>query len=172
MVKSDLQEVGINIELKMISQSLKIQRWGSNDFDMGEWHIDRVMDLVTPIMLTKTFAPTWPSYEDWTSPWPAWIHWYNSEDGEEGMEPPEKVKEIIKYAEEFRFATDIETRNEAGTKIMEAQAENLWTIGTVGLTPWPVLTSNKLKNIPKKGFWTDDLQRFVPFYPSQFYLEE
>ncbi|MFW5980711.1 MAG: ABC transporter substrate-binding protein, partial [Halanaerobiaceae bacterium] len=65
-----------------------------------------------------------------------------------------------------------EERDRAGEKIVKAQAENLWTIGTVGLPPQPVIVSNDLKNVPKKGLWDWTLRYMRPFYPIQFYLEE
>lgn len=32
------------------------------------------------------------------------------------------------------------------------EAENLWSIGTVGIAPVPVVVKNSLRNVPEKSF--------------------
>ena len=41
--------------------------------------------------------------------------------------------------EVLKTSVDEEARVEAGKAILRSQAENLWTIGTVGLAPHPVI---------------------------------
>jgi len=36
--------------------------------------------------------------------------------------------------------------------LIKLSAENLWSIGTVGIAPVPVVVKNNLRNVPEKSF--------------------
>jgi len=50
-------------------------------------------------------------------------------------------------------------------------AENIWTIGTVGLAPQPVVISRKLRGVPDKGIWGWDNRWTLSYHPSTWYFE-
>ena len=66
---------------------------------------------------------------------------------------------------------DEDRRLELGQKIIEAQAENLWNIGTIGETPWPVTIHENLRNVPEEGFWSWTGPWLTNRDPEQFYFE-
>ena len=68
------------------------------------------------------------------------------------------------WGDELRTATTEERRTEAARKLLQAQADNLWTIGTVGQAPHPVVTSTRLKNVTPTGTRSTTSTRDVPGY--------
>ena len=164
------KDVGLNIDFEIISISLKISRWHANEFDMGEWVVERTTDPIITLTPIFTLAPAWPVGQTPWCPMPLWLKW-NGTKGKEGEEPPEHIKQIIRYLETFTRSSDPEVRFEAGKNLVRAQAENLWTIGTVAQMPFPVVVSNKLHNVPKFGLKGSDTHNWSSFYPVQFYLD-
>ena len=72
-----------------------------------------------------------------------WNHWarYYQTDGELGEEPPELIRDLQNWGDKLRTATTEAHRTKAAKTLLAAAAENLWTIGTVGQVPHPVVVS-------------------------------
>jgi peptide/nickel transport system substrate-binding protein len=84
-----------------------------------------------------------------------WGIWHNT-NGESGVEPPEEMKLQQQRWTEMQTAPT-EERIRLGQEINISQGENLWSIGTVGLTPTPVVVSARLGNIPENlGLYAPD----------------
>ena len=66
---------------------------------------------------------------------------------------------------------EVDRRVELGKLILRSQAENLWTIGTLGLAPQPVVVSNKLHNVPPFGYWGWDNRWTIPYHPETWFLD-
>ena len=77
--------------------------------------------------------------------------------------------------ENFEFLGDWEERFayliELGKKLLESNARNLWTIGTVGLAPQPVVISSKLRGVTNEGIWGWDNRWTLSYHPSTWYFE-
>lgn len=168
LIAKKWKDIGINLQLKMVSRELRQNRIESNDFDISCWAADSMLLSFGSDHLGKYFAPIGqPHY----SSWPEWVSWYES-GGDQGMEPPQKVKQLIEWAEQMSTSADKEVRTKAAENLVKSQAENLWCIGTVGLSPQPIMVSNRLKNVPNEGLWDWSIRYMRPMYPCQFYLEE
>jgi peptide/nickel transport system substrate-binding protein len=92
-------------------------------------------------------------------------------DGAEGEVPPEYIKEIMDMYRATMSTNSPEERHALWTEIARRQAENLWAIGTVGLTPKPIVISQDLRNVPEQGIWAWDYFFGVIASPEQFYLD-
>jgi hypothetical protein len=57
-------------------------------------------------------------------------------------------------------------------RILKSQAENIWTIGTVGAAPQMMAVRNTLRNVPEKGIWAWDDLYINPYYPEQFFFKK
>jgi peptide/nickel transport system substrate-binding protein len=159
--------VGLSINLKQINSSLQATRARANLMDMTLWHADRASDILFPR------EPFWyvPMHSNWEEcHWTLWSDWYLS-DGRTGEEPPEEIRRLIRWWDEMRTSMDEQRRIELGKRILRSQAENLWTIGTVGLAPHPLVVSNRLRNVPKAGYWGWDNRWTLPYHPETWYLE-
>lgn len=162
------RDIGLKIDLDSVGASLYWQRAGSGDFDLHNHPIDNMVPRMGTDSVGKFLAPIAQAA---CCPWPAWVNWYSS-GGEAGQEPPAEFKELIALAEEYLYAVDSKKAEDAINKLMQAQAENIWVIGTIGYPPKPVIVKNNLKNVPVKGILTWNLTGPALFRPFQFYFEE
>lgn len=167
LIKQDWADVGINIKIELVSRDLWLQRWGNNRDDLTAMGANVAGEYFNQWRRMYWLAPV--VIPEWTT-WPGWARWYVTR-GERGVEPPDDVKELTKLAEKVVFSTDPEESYDAGIRLLEAQAENLWTIGTIGNPPTPIIVSNNMKNVPSRGLLGPDMQYWVPYHIEQFYLE-
>ena len=168
LVVDQWKKVGINIALKEINSSLQGVRAPASLMDMTLWEADRSTDILFPP------EPYWyvPMHLGWEiSMWNEWTRWFLT-DGEKGEEPPPVIKELYNWWIEMSTTLDEQKRIELGKKILRSQAENLWTIGTVGVAPHPLVVSNKLHNVPKTGYWGWDCRWSLPYCPETWYLKQ
>ena len=168
LVRDYWREIGVDVRLKSVERSLQSERAQANKMQMTLWHADKVTDILFPVV------PDWfyPYRAGWEmSMWNHWARYYQT-DGELGEEPPPVIRELQHWGDELRSATTEERRTEAARKLLQAQADNLWTIGTVGQAPHPVVTSTRLKNVPPTGIWGWDNRWTLAYHPSTWYFDE
>ncbi len=166
LVTAYWREVGVSVNLKQISGPLQAIRAKAGLMDMTIWHADRNADILFPI------EPYWyvPVNGGWEqSQWSSWRRWYFT-DGTRGEEPPKQIKQLLGWWENLRRATDEKVRIEMGKKILRSQAENLWALGVIGLGPHPIIVSDRLRNVPRQGYWGWDSRWSWPYYPETWYL--
>jgi len=100
--------------------------------------------------------------------WTGWARWYTT-GGEEGMEPPAEIKELIDLYEKAISSPDEDERAEIASKMLQSNAENVWTIGTVANVKLPVVVNDNLKNVPESYF--TNFAFASNFYPEVWYFE-
>lgn len=162
------ERLGIKVEVKEISGELQNTRAPSNLMQMTLWHADKCSDIMFLLY------PMWfvPYNTGWETSWaPQWAWWYRT-GGKSGEEPPREVKRLLELWEKMLTTTNEAQRITLGKEILRSQAKNLWTIGTVGLTPKPVLVSENVRNIPEKGLWAWDFYYGSLYNPEQFYFKQ
>jgi peptide/nickel transport system substrate-binding protein len=99
-----------------------------------------------------------------------WGVWHTT-GGKQGVEPPDEMKK-----QQERWFT-MQTANTAdrirlGKEINTSQGDNLWSIGTVGLTPVPVVVSAKFGNVPDKlGLYAPDAFFACPARTETWYFK-
>lgn len=167
LVKAYWDEIGVATTLKLISNTLQAERAMANQIQVGIHHADRSTD---PLFFTEPYwyAPIVYGWEQTT--WPKWAQWYTTL-GQAGEEPPEHVKELIDLYEKMRTTTDEEERIAVGKELLRRQAENLWTLGTVGNAPYVIIVKNNLRNVPENAWWGWDGYFAYPYHPEQFFFE-
>ncbi|NJN96080.1 MAG: hypothetical protein HC875_19235 [Anaerolineales bacterium] len=75
--------------------------------------------------------------------------WYTS-DGAEGIEPPADIARIVEIIDEAKVSPR-GRQIELAQELFRLWADNVWEIGTVGLTPavqGVVVVNQNLKNVP------------------------
>jgi len=167
LVAQHWKEVGLDVNSKAVSSELQGQRAPANLMDATIWHGDKASDILFPIgnNLVIPKAPGWDA-----SQWVEWGRWFNT-GGEEGAEPPQKVKDVRNWYEQMITEPDEQKRIELGKKILQSQAENLWVIGTVGKAPYPLVADSDLMNVPSDGLWCWDTLWSMSHDPCQFFFE-
>jgi peptide/nickel transport system substrate-binding protein len=94
-------------------------------------------DIRLPIYGNLTYGPLFKT-------------WYDSS-GKEGVEPPQEWKDIVALQDKAKSATP-EERTQIAQQIYKLWPQNLFDIGTVGLTAMDqgvVVVNNNLKNVPE-----------------------
>ena len=158
--------LGINVSMTPVDSTLLKVRVDSADYDMTLWHIDYVSDHLLQTQ-PKHLIPMAAS-----SRWaPLWARWYMT-NGADGEEPPEFIRESMDMYRATLSTNSDEERHELWTEIAHRQAENLYAIGTVGLTPKPIVIDANLRNVPETGIWAWDYSFGWIVNPEQFYLAQ
>ena len=146
---------------------MKSQRTSANLIQMGLWHADRAGFLFT--VEPYYWVPTEVRSE---APWCVeWARWFAT-GGKSGEEPPAEIKKIRANWEKMKSTTNVQMRIKLAKEILKSNAENLWTIGTIGLATHPVVVKNNLRNVPEKGLWGWDLRRFTAYAPETFFFKQ
>ena len=166
LVSGYWREIGIDFRLKLVDRALQSARAQANGMQMSLWHADFVTDILFPII------PRWwvPMYTGWDSVlWNNWVRHYLT-DGKLGVRPPPVMRDLQTLADTLREATDPVERVAAGKAILASHAENVWTIGTVGLAPHPVVTNSRLRNVVPVGIWGWDNRWTLAYHPSTWFF--
>lgn len=161
------RSIGIDVRVRLLANSLHNQRSRAGSMAMSVWHGDRSTDLLFPA------HPVWyvPIHINWEgSMWNDWVRWYQSK-GRLGSKPPAKIAQLHTWWDEMRATRSLERRIFLGKQILGSTADNLWSIGTVGLAPQPVIINARLKNVPEVGWWGWDTRWSLPYNPSSWFFE-
>jgi len=168
LVANYWREAGVDLRLKVVDGNLQSARAQAGDMQMTVWHADRVTDILLPLY------PDWwvPRRAGWDmAMWNDWARWYQT-DGRLGEEPPAVMKQLQAWADEIRTTMDQERRIALCKKILASNAENLWSIGTVGLAPHPVVVTKRLRGMPPKAIWGWDNRWTLSYHPSTWYFDQ
>lgn len=144
LVEQQWADIGIDLNVRFNSHELQSQRAPANEQDALIW--SGAGPALQFAERGFEYVPTVPRWE--CTRWPAWALWFES-DGESGMEPPEEIKELRSWLDAYLGDPDPAVRNEYAKKILQSQAENLWSIGTVGRAPGVATANQRLRNVPE-----------------------
>ena len=158
-------DIGVKIDSKELEPSLFFTRRTSNELPIVTWGGDNQTELR---LYTDSEWSRPPYQVGIMYPWETWFE----EDGAEGTEPPEEIKELWDWNEQ-RLQTLIGSEEylELSRQIATYNVENLSQIGTVGLVPYPVVFSNRLGNTPRSGIFTTDAIFFRPYAADTWFFK-
>jgi peptide/nickel transport system substrate-binding protein len=113
-----------------------------------------------------------PRYQEFFA-WPKWGQYYQS-NGEVGEAPdmPE-AQRLMELALAWDRATNDDERAAAWRKMLKIHADQVYGIGILAEAPQPVVVSNNLRNVPKKGIWAwDPGAHFGIHRPDEFFFAD
>ncbi len=144
IVVQNWADVGIRAHVEIRERALGFQMRETNDLMIEIWNEDTTgfpfsgqpkMDpRSTPAL---TFGPLFRK-------------WYET-NGQEGMEPPPEIKRLVEIIDEAKVSGR-ERQIELAQELFRIWADNIWEIGTVGLTPMiqgVVVVNQSLRNVPE-----------------------
>jgi peptide/nickel transport system substrate-binding protein len=105
--------------------------------------------------------------------WPQWGAHYESL-GQSG-EPPDlpAARELLALNDEWSHTTTHQRRVEIWQRMLQINAEQMFTIGIVNHVPHPVVVNDFLRNVPQKGFYDISPGAYFGIYkPDTFWFEE
>jgi peptide/nickel transport system substrate-binding protein len=168
MISSDYRDIGVELICQESTPDLIDQLQDDNQMMAQIWHIDRstLFGRGTP----DDFAINDPSRHSWGRQWALWI----SSNGQAGIEPPQEIKDLnAKWNEFSKYPSDSPEAAEIGAEYFSYYAEQLPIISSIGLSPQPVIYSNRMRNVPTEGlFWSSDTNFYSPFHVEQWYIED
>jgi peptide/nickel transport system substrate-binding protein len=121
----------------------------------------------TPTTSPKEFAPTTQGGLQW----PKW-GMYIASQGRQGekCDMPEAHK-LLDYVKEWEQATDEAGRRGAWDKLLQTNADEVFSIGTVNSIRQPIVVGPKIRNVPREGFYGWDPGGFIGLYqPDTFWV--
>lgn len=144
LVSKDWEAVGIKTIVQIRERALHFKMVENNELQAEIWNED------TSAFPYTGNAKADPRNSPILTTGPLWRRWYQS-GGKEGMEPPPEVKRIVEIVDKARTVGPDE-QVKLSQELYRIWADNLYEIGTVGLTPMVqgvVVTSAKFQNVPK-----------------------
>lgn len=166
MSAADWEKLGIDIEIHVPDRALLEQRWAAGDFDIGGWAWGRGL---TPLTAPKF---VFPSDSLW-NPGPLYGQWYES-GGARGEEPlvGSDVRRAMELYGDYVSEPRPDERLRIGKELIRLSTESLWSIGTIGEIPSPIVVSNRLRNVPATILNEHILQTPTNARPQQFFFAD
>jgi peptide/nickel transport system substrate-binding protein len=142
VIVDNWSKVGIRAHVEVRERALGFQMRDTNDLMIEIWNEDTTgfpfsgqpkFDVRSEVALT--FGPLYRQ-------------WYVT-GGEEGLEPPDEIKRLVELIDAGKVA-EREEQIEIAQELFRIWADNVWEIGTVGLTPMVqgvVVVNDNLQNV-------------------------
>ena len=168
LVSSDWAKLGLHTFAHPSHLDIFRQRIASGDTIMS---IDRGMDnaVPTPDFEPDALAPTTDSQYQW----PRW-GLYTQSSGHEGeaVDLPE-AETLLGLYHDWRHSSSDQERKEIWTKMLQINADQVFTIGIVNGTRQPVVVSNRMRNVPTSGLFAFEPGSFFGLYmPDTFFYAD
>jgi peptide/nickel transport system substrate-binding protein len=143
LIAKDWEKVGVKVIVQIRERALHFKMREANELQTEMWNEDTTAFPYTgnakvdvrnsPILTTG----------------PLFKQWYETK-GKEGMEPPAPIKRIVELVDQARTVGP-DGQVKAAQEIYRIWADNLYEIGTVGLTPMVqgvVVANTRFRNVP------------------------
>ncbi len=166
LVKDYWEDVGISVTVRTMDMTLNTERRIANELDVLPWNQSNASEFGMYTEVAR-MSPAGPD-----SAIAGWANWRNS-GGELGEEPPEEARRAYELLDAWQLTLPgTEEYLELGREFLTLSVQNLWHIGTVGLSPQPVIIRNDVGNAPHEGIWGWEYRRFLPYGADQWYFKQ
>lgn len=167
VIVDNWSKVGIRAHVEVRERALGFQMRDTNDLMIEIWNEDTTgfpfsgqpkFDVRSEVALT--FGPLYRQ-------------WYAT-DGAEGLEPPDEIKQLVELIDAGKVA-EREEQIEIAQELFRIWADNVWEVGTVGLTPMVqgvVVVNDNLQNVMAVAGNDWPLRTPGNTRPEQYYFSE
>jgi peptide/nickel transport system substrate-binding protein len=123
----------------------------------------------TPDTSPREFVPAMRGSLQW-SKWGTYVESKGKQGETCDWEP---ACRLLNYLDEWQNATDEAGRRHAWEKILQANADEVFSIGTVNGVRQPVVVGPKVRNVPKEGYYAWDPGGYIGLYqPDTFWVAQ
>ena len=160
-------ELGLKVYQNLYDRSYVETLQGDNEYEAvinPNEHFATVNIGLRPDYLVPTRA-----YPPWASEFGAW---YDPNDGKDGMEPSDAVKELLAVYDQLRARTNAQEREELCQKMLEIHKENVWEIGYTSPVSTLYAINAKLHNFPEASIYCDEFRDVGIGHPANWWIEE
>ena len=166
LIADNWKKAGIKLFVKGLQREVLRNRAYSGETIMSIFNgIDN--GLATPGSVPSEFVPV----QQDNLQWPKWGQYFQT-DGEAGEAPDmPAAKELMDLYGKWIRGNDA-GRKEAWQRILDINAENMFSIGLIGNVPQPVVVNTQLRNVPEKGIHSWEPGAFFGIYrPDTFWWD-
>ena len=105
--------------------------------------------------------------------WPRWgLHFQSSGHEGEAVDMPE-AQQLVDLYHDWRHSSSIEEQRKVWDRMLDINAQQVFSIGIVNGTRQPVVVSNQMHNVPEQGLFAFEPGAFFGIYmPDTFWLAE
>jgi peptide/nickel transport system substrate-binding protein len=161
------QAVGVKAQVEVVERSLYYERMRANEMQIGIWNTGGAEHTFT--------YPYWASaYSNGSRIGPVYGLWWTS-GGQSGEEPPEGPLHRVMDLHEEGKGVLAEDRAALGQEIFRINCEELWTIGTIGLSPMVmgvIVCKNDFRNVPEEAANNVIINTPGNAFPEQFFWKK
>ncbi len=135
------ENIGIKVALKPAERSLYKARQAGNELEV-------YMEGMSPQI------PFW-AQDKWIIPSTSLDHWgiefarWYVTGGKSGVEPPKDIARLFELWDKAKSALTEAEREGLVQEIVKLHIENIWFIGTVGMTPTYAIVKDNFRNVPE-----------------------
>ncbi|MCC7368270.1 MAG: ABC transporter substrate-binding protein [Chloroflexi bacterium] len=166
MVREHWKAIGLQADVKENERSLAEKLISANEHHIAIRAADGIEDIYAQDP-GNAFPSSGTSYNG-----PLYGRWFAS-GGTQGKEPPPRMKEMMELYQKAMGVPDAE-RIALTKQVWSILAEELWTIGTVGLSPATTgvrVSKNNLGNIPDRLFNSASHKSPGSSQPATYYFK-
>lgn len=159
LVTSNWMDIGVKLLARSSQRDIFRSRVAAGQTGMSVWSgVNN--GAPTPDFSPEEFVPTDP----YQLQWPAWGTYIstNGKSGEKVDDPA--AEELVGLYQKWLNAEDEDTKKAAWDRILDINAEQVYSIGIVSATLVPVVVSEKLMNVPEEGISSFDPYAYFGVY--------
>jgi len=169
LMKKYWGDIGVKVEPKAMARTLINTRALAGELDIGVWSHPRLIEGAVYYPGVEAHWLPDNSALAWGVPFALWY----KTNGKSGEEPPAYIKDFFKAWDSWCMAVSDSEYRKRAQAVWDLQAKNLYIIGTVGYSNWPLLIKNGLLNTPKEGFILAEPVRWWSIsYPEQWFWKK
>lgn len=144
MVAEYWRAMGLDVVVNIVDRSLLLSSWEENTHSVLAWVLGGASN---PVVHNYAWATLSPSNYYWHNSGVPLQLWWET-DGQEGVEPPEFIKELNTEMQKAISSVDPAERIAAGQAACRITAENLFVIPTTTAVELCIVNQN-LRNVPE-----------------------
>ncbi len=163
LVKGYWREVGIDMSMQTEANELRYELLQANEHEAHVWDGDGALD---PVNSPTYYLPRWGIDNAFALKWSNWL----DGDEEDGMEPPEPVKEQFRIYQEILVEPDPDRRTELMAQVLAITKEQFWLIGISTPVPPYGVVKNNFHNMVDQTFFAADFPYPGVTNPEQYFM--
>ncbi|HWT82720.1 MAG TPA: ABC transporter substrate-binding protein, partial [Candidatus Methylomirabilis sp.] len=168
LVADTWAEIGVELLPRPSQRKVLMRRVFSGEAMMSVGIGIGEFGLPTPEMNPAWLAPVAEEQPQWTQ----WGLYYQSK-GQRGQAPTlPAARRLVELYERWLVSIDRAERERIWGEMLEINAAEVFSIGTLGDTPQPVVEANELRGVPEKAIYAWDPGAYFGYLsPDTFYWE-
>jgi peptide/nickel transport system substrate-binding protein len=165
MIREQWKKIGIQADIKEVERSLAFRRRDANEHHIyvdAQWGSDNMFGHI----------PAFFPYDGGSAIGPLYGRWFAS-GGTKGKEPPPRMRELMELYRKA-FGVPHEERITLAREIWKIAVDEVWTIGTVGLSPGIQgvrVAKTSLGNLPARQWVSAVSDNPQISHPETFYFK-